>query len=77
MQARHDVLGAEHVAVDQSKVLLAVAIVPESDDLETAEARRQMSDGLDPDADAMGAEALAVVVFVALDEIRETGDGGE
>ena len=57
-------------------VLLAVAVVPEGDDAEVAKAGREVGDGLHPHADVVGAEAAAVVVLVALDEIFQGRDFG-
>ena len=75
VEAGHDVLGAQDVAVDEGDVILAIATVPEAHDLEAAEARRQVGHRFDLHAHAVRAEALAVVIFVALDEIPEAWNG--
>src|SRR5262245_40142315 len=77
MEPGGNLIGAHHVAVDHGDVLLAVAIVPEGHDVEPAKSARQLGDGLDPDADVVGAEALAVVGPVALDQLLAGVDARE
>jgi len=60
--------------VHHGHVLLLVAVVPERDDAEAAEAAGQVGDRLDPDADPLRAEPLAVVRLVALDQVLESRD---
>ena len=68
MQAREHVLFAHHLAVDERHVILVVAVVPERDDLEAAEAARQLGHGFHAHADVVRAEAFAIMVPVALDQ---------
>jgi hypothetical protein len=80
MQARDDLARAEHIAMNERDVLFAVAIVPKCHDLKPAGTRRQVSHGLDLHANAVLAEAFAVMIFVAKDEIpeaRNTGQAGD
>ena len=58
-------------------MFLAIAIVPKSHDLESAEPAREMGDGLDPDADVVRAETIAIMVLVALDQLLERVDAWE
>ena len=68
MEARRHVLPVDHVAVHDGDVLLGVAVVPERDDAEIAEPRRQLGDADDLHADLAGPESLALVVPVPLDQ---------
>ena len=73
VQSGDDVAGAENVAVHEGDVLFAVAVVPERDDAKAAEARREIGDGVDLDANAVRPVTLAVMAAVALDEVFEAG----
>ena len=77
MEPRRHVLGAHHVAVHHGDVLLAVAVVPERDDPKPAEPGRQVGDRDHPHADLVDAEAVALVVLVALDQLFERGDAAQ
>src|SRR5438477_5404665 len=72
-----DVVVANDVAVDQRDVLLAVPVVPERDDPEAPEAGRKIRHRLDAHADFRRAEARAVMVLVALDQLVQGGCHGE
>jgi hypothetical protein len=75
VQAHGHVLGVRDVAVDESGVLFAVAVVPECDHLEQAESRRQIGDRGDLDADPVFPEALAVVVAVLVEQFLDLHRG--
>jgi VanZ family protein len=63
--------------MNERKMLFFVAIVPEGDDLEAAEARGQMSHRFDSDAHAVGTEPFAIMVFVASYQRLEVGNRRE
>ncbi len=63
------VLLAEGVALDDGDVVLAVAVVPEADDVEGAELGGQVGDGGDRDADVVSPDAVAFVVGRGGDEL--------
>ena len=61
MDAHRHVLGVGHIAVHDGDVFLAVLVVVEGDDVELAEARGQLGDGRDLDADLVRTDAFALV----------------
>ena len=63
------------ITVHEGSVLLGVEPVLEPDDLVVAEARRKLRCGDDPDADPLAADAGALVVALALEEIVELLNG--
>ena len=71
MQAHRHVGLPGDVAVHEGGVLLAVAVVPERDDLELAEARGQLGDGGDADADLVLAHTVAVMIAVLVQDILD------
>ena len=77
MEPGGHVVPVHDVAMDERDVILSVAVVPERHDPEMAETARQVRDRLDAHADAMRAEAFAVVVPVPLDQVVERGDQRE
>ena len=69
VEADRHVLLAEGVALDDGHVVLAVAVVPEADDVEEAELGGQVGDGGDPDADVVAPDAVAFVAGCGGDEL--------
>src|SRR6202171_3132948 len=75
VQPRGNIVGAHDVSVHHGDVLLAIAVVPERDDPESPEPARQLGHRLDSYANPRPpAEAAAIVVLVAFDQIAERGD---
>ena len=69
VQADGHVLLAEGVALDDGHVVLAIAVVPEADDVEVPELGGQVRDRGDPDADVVAPHAVAFVVGGGGDEL--------
>ncbi len=62
METDGHVLLPARIAFDEGGVLLIVTIVPERDDLEVPEARRELGDRGDPNTDPMFAIAVAAMI---------------
>jgi hypothetical protein len=77
MKPGDDVICAENVSVNDGNVLLAIAVVPKGDDAEATEARWEVRNGFDLHADVMNAEAVTIVVAIALDEVVQSRDRRE
>lgn len=71
MDPDRDVLRVKRIAVHDGDVVLLVAVVPERHDVEVAEARREVGDGRDLHAYAVGSDAGALVVTTRLEELVE------
>jgi hypothetical protein len=67
----------EHVAVNERDVLFRVSIVPERDDPKVSEAGGEIGDGHDLHAHPVNAEALAVMVPIAVDQIVQPWNRGQ
>ena len=59
----------EGIALDDGHVVLAVAVVPEADDMEGPEDGGQVRHGGDPDADVVSPQAITFVVGSRGDEL--------
>src|SRR3970040_52786 len=58
--------------MDERDVLLAIAVIPETDYLDTSEARGEAGDRFDLDADVVRPKTCAVVLSISFDQILES-----
>ncbi len=63
------VLLPEGIALDDGHVVLAIAVVPEADDVEVPELGGQVRDSGDPDADVVASDAVTFVTGRGGDEL--------